>query len=323
MTSASETPSAVEFCLVAESGILEQQALVLCESIRRFAGKYADSRVTVISPRATRRPSPRTIQRLHQLNANYVALDLVSPTPEYGPSHKTLALGWCARQGGPDVLVQIDSDTIFLGEPDLGLNGHGAAARPVDVKGICSYGPGDSLEAVWQRMCAVCGVDIEAIGYVRSSVGNHLLRASFNGGLVAAHRDVFELAEQCFLHIAAADIRPNAGETGTMASGSGLVSTPGLQMWGTTQAAFSLAMAKLGRTVRILDPGANVPLHMIDELDQLPARIVHLHYHWLFADDPDKNPALDGRLPLNPEQTAWLRARLPLGSDSALHEPAL
>lgn len=44
----------VEFALVAESGVLERQAIILCESIRKFAGKYADSPITVISPRSDR-----------------------------------------------------------------------------------------------------------------------------------------------------------------------------------------------------------------------------------------------------------------------------
>ena len=38
----------VEFVLIAEAGILEAQALLLCESIRRFSGRYARSAVTVV-----------------------------------------------------------------------------------------------------------------------------------------------------------------------------------------------------------------------------------------------------------------------------------
>jgi len=322
MTSAIDRPSAVEFCLVAEAGILEQQAFLLCESIRRFAGHYADARLTVISPRATRRPSALTVQRLRQLDAHYVALDLVSPTPEYGPSYKTLALGWCARQNGPSVLVQLDSDGVFLDVPDFALNGHAAAARPVDVKGMCSRGPGDMFEPVWQRMCAACGVDIEALGYVRSTVDNQLVRASYNGGLIVAQRQVFDVAEQRYLQIAATGIRTHTNAAAGMRTGSGPVPAAGKEMWGTTQAALSLAVAKLGGTVRILDAGANVPLHMINRLAPLAAPVVHLHYRWFFEHDNDSNPALDGRIALRPDQMAWLRSRLPLRSGSAPREAA-
>lgn len=313
----------VEFCCLAEAGILEQQALLLCESIRRFAGRYADARLTVISPRAARRPATGTVDRLRELKAQYVTLDLLSPTPEYGPSYKTLALGWCARQAGPDILVQLDSDTVFLGEPDFALNGHAALARPVDVKGMCSRGPGDGFEPIWQRMCAACGVDIETLGYVRSTVDNQLLRASFNGGLIAARRHVFQIVAQCFLRIAACGIRPFAHTTKGMRSGSGPVSIAGHEMWGTTQAAISLAVAKLAGTVGILDAGANVPLHMMDDLDTQPMSVVHLHYHWLFEADRDSNPAFDSRLGLPPEQMAWLRQRLPLRAGAAPDAHAL
>lgn len=305
---------AIEFCLLVEAGILEHQALLLCESIRRFTGPHANAHLTVISPRRARRPSALTVERLLKLDADYIPLDLESPTPEYGPSYRTLALGWRARQIGPDVLVQLDSDTVFLDVPDLELNGHGATARPVDVKGMCSGGPDDSFETVWQHMCAACEVDIEALGYVRSTVDKQLLRASFNAGLVVAQRPVFDVVAQCFSRIAGAGIRPFAGKGKEMPSGSGTVSAAGREMWGTTQAAISLAVSKLGGTVRGLEPGANIPLHLLHRLDPLPERVVHLHYHWLFADGVACVSALDGRLPLRPDQSSWLRSRLPLGT---------
>jgi len=303
----------IEFCFVVETGVLEQQAILLCESIRRFAGPHADAMLTVISPRSARRPSAATIARLLQLGAAYVPLELDSPTPEYGPSYRTLALGWRARQNGPDVLVQLDSDTLFLDAPDLALNDHIAMARPVDVKGMCSGGPGDRFEPVWLRMCAVCDVDIDRLGYVRSTVDKRKVRASFNAGLVVARRFVFELIAEFFSRIAAAGIRPFLGQASVMRTGSGQVSPAGHEMWGTTQAAISLAVARLGSTVRNLAPDDNIPLHLWHRLDPLPERVAHLHYHWLFADAGACAAALAG-LPLRPEQAAWLRSRLPLGT---------
>jgi hypothetical protein len=83
-------------------------------------------------------------------------------------------------------------------------------------------------------------------------------------------------------------------------------------MWGTSQAAISIAAAKSGLSVKMLDTGYNIPLHLLDRLDALPSRIIHVHYHWLFGGGFELNPILDGRLPLTSVQKEWLRERLPL-----------
>ena len=42
-----------------------------------------------------------------------------------------------------DGLVQLDSDAIFVAQPELNLGEASAAARPVDHKGMCTTGAGD------------------------------------------------------------------------------------------------------------------------------------------------------------------------------------
>jgi hypothetical protein len=129
-----------EFFLIAEAGVLEVQALLLCRSIRRFGCRYSSAAITVVSPRASRRPSRATLRELNVLGAEYLALDIHSPCPAYGPSFKVLVAAHIARRPGPPIVVQLDSDTLFLGEPNFSLTGVDAAARPVDVKGMCTSG---------------------------------------------------------------------------------------------------------------------------------------------------------------------------------------
>jgi hypothetical protein len=45
-------PVKIEFVFVAESGVLERQCLLLCESIREFGGRYAGAEITVLHRRA-------------------------------------------------------------------------------------------------------------------------------------------------------------------------------------------------------------------------------------------------------------------------------
>src|ERR1700752_496552 len=104
----------LEFVLVVEGGPLEAQALLLVESLRRFGGRHRRSTVTVASPRPSRRPSSTTIATLRRLGAEYVELDLAGACPAYPPSWRVHALATLESRRGPDVIVQLDSDTVFL-----------------------------------------------------------------------------------------------------------------------------------------------------------------------------------------------------------------
>jgi hypothetical protein len=302
----------IEFFLIAESGILEAQALLLCASIRKYAGACSSAAITVASPRPDRRPSPATVRALNMLGAEYLALDMASPCPMYGPSFKVLVAGHIARRPGPPVVVQLDSDTLFLGEPDFSLPDADAAARPVGVKGMCTAGEGDPFDPYWRELCRLCEVDYGGIPFVVSTVDRQRVRASYNGGLVAARRasGIFQRTELFFRRLAAAGLKPHASFS--LQTGTGVVDGVAGQYWGTSQAALSLAATATGHRVRILPPSYNVPFHMLSRGGDLVP--VHVHYHhWLSQPRAvSDNPLLDGRVPLPEETVAWLRERLPL-----------
>jgi hypothetical protein len=300
----------VEFCFLVESGALEFQAVLLAESIRRFGGGLAGTVLTAISPRSSRRPAPSTVDRLQTLGVEYIELDLVSPVPDYGPSFKVFALGWLSRRPGLPVLVQLDSDTVFLAEPDLDIEGYGLAARPVDVVGACTSSPADANEAVWRTMCAACLVDFEALPFVATTIGGTLVRASFNGGLVAAPRETFALVEEQFRRILRAGARPYAG-IGGLRSGAAFVPPSGAEWWGTGQAAISLALALQNLPARILPPSHNIPVHVHSQLEPASEDAVHLHYHWIFEDMREYGPALRSQT-IEPRAARWLSEQLPL-----------
>jgi hypothetical protein len=69
--------------LIAEVGILEAQAVLLCESIRRFAGKYSQAAVTVVSPRPDRRPSAPARRAFTAFAAKFRELDIETSCTDY------------------------------------------------------------------------------------------------------------------------------------------------------------------------------------------------------------------------------------------------
>jgi hypothetical protein len=313
---ATDAEKCVEFVLIAEAGILEAQALLLCESIRCFAGAYSRSPITVVSPRSARRPSSSTLRKLDRLQAEYLPIEIDSCCPEYGTSYRVHSAAHIERRSGPPVIVQLDSDTMFLAEPELSLTGSDAAARPVDVKGMCTIGPGDPFDNYWRELCALVGVDYEQVPIIETIIGGQAVRACYNGGFYAARRacGIFERTEDIFRRLVAAGLKPWTADGPTVRTGTGVLRGAATAYWGTSQAAFSLAAVAGCHLVRLLPDTYNIPLHLIDHLTMPdPAPLVHVHYHWLFtAGASDANPIVDRKLDVPAGIAEWLKARLPL-----------
>ena len=301
--------------LLVEAGALEAQAVLLVGSLRRFGGRHAAAAVTVVSPRASRRPAPETVEALEQLGAEYLALDIEGACPVYPTSWRVHALAMLERRAGPDLLVQLDSDTVFLGDFALLGDGDEASARPVDVKGMGSTGPGDDFEPYWSALCALGGVGVDALPFVETTVNGLSVRATHNGGFVVARRDagLFARTDELFRLSVQADLRPHAGRGFAVVAGAGVVGAAGSEWWGSAQAATSVAAASLGFDIAPLDLRVNVPMHMWKRLEHKPEPLLHAHYHGILAAGSTAlNPLLDGSAGLDDDVTAWLRARLPL-----------
>ena len=304
----------VEFFLIAERGILELQALLLCSSVRRFAGAHSSAAITVVSPRRDRRPSSTTLRALEGLEAEYLEIDLSSQCPSYGPSFRVLAAARVERRPGAATLVQLDSDTMFVGEPDLDLGGFVAAARPTDLKGMCTAGTGDRFDPYWRDLCRLCEVDYDQIPFVETTVDRQTVRASYNGGFVAVRRacGIFGRTEEFFGRVMAANLKPWPGREG-FKTGTGHVDSQASECWGTSQATLSLAITAGAGSARILPASHNIPLTYFDALPPRVEPPVHIHYHWLFSiGEESANPILDGRMLLSPEAVDWLKPRIPL-----------
>ncbi|MFC5528998.1 hypothetical protein [Cohnella yongneupensis] len=288
----------LEFIIIAEAGILEAQALMLCESIRQFGGRYALSGIAVISPRPDRRPNDVTLKRLNKLNVKYIPLTVESPCPEYGTSFRVLACAEYERVSTADILVALDSDIVFLAEPDLDLGSNDAAARPVGFVGMCTKGEGDPRDVYWRNLCSICEVDYNALPYVVSTVDRQTVKASYNGGFVVVqrNRNILERTADYFLKSVEAGIKPFANEGIRIEAGHGLVSVAGSEYWGSSQACLSLAIWGSNLTLRELPAGHNFPLNSCESL--LPemesgkfGEVIALHYHHLLNDTSIEAPS--------------------------------
>ena len=324
MSSGATDAADVEFVLMVEAGPLEAQALLLVDSLRTYGGRFARAAVSAVSPRAARRPSHATVRALRRLGATFVALDVAGACPVYPSSWRGHALAELERRPGPEVIVQVDSDTLFLGDIGPLCADAPANARPVDVKGMGSTGPGDHYETYWEALCGLAGIGVEDLPFVRATVDGARVRATHNGGFVAAHRalGLFARADELFRRSAAADLRPHVGTGLNVFAGVGEVGVAGSEWWGSGQAVVSVAAASLGFEIGPLPGGVNVPMHMWDALEPRPAPLLHAHYHWLLAGPMTvSNPMLDAGVLGSAEALAWLRSRIPLGPGSSPRKP--
>jgi hypothetical protein len=122
----------------------------------------------------------------------------------------------------------------------------------------------------------------------------------------------------CFFTSIRQGLRPHPN-AGPLRSGAGRVEPAARQLWGSNQAALSLAIWSTTGRVRHLSPTYNYPLHQHDSI--APAfrqvifpNLVHVHYHWLFAEDALRaNPLLLQPGPLSSSQRRWLDSALPIG----------
>jgi hypothetical protein len=321
VSQAAEKPD-VGFVACIERGILEAQALLLFESIRLHTGLFKDCDIYALSPRAGHAISIDARRRLDDLRVHYIDTILNTECREYGSANRVAAAAHIEETRRHKILVILDSDTLFLREPRefiLALD-IDVVLRPVDVKGICTNGPQDSFDSYWQALCRCCGVAYDDIPWSETFVNRHRVKASYNSGLVVTRGDLGIMRKWAnfFFTSIRQGLRPRS-KTARFRSGAGWVEAEASKLWGSNQAALSLAIWSTSQRVQQLPPTYNYPLHLHDQVDSVLARtvfphLVHLHYHWMFAEDVlPANPLFLPSGPLSAGQRDWLHSTTPLG----------
>jgi hypothetical protein len=291
--------SDLAFLMCVERGRLETEAVLLCESLRRWGGAAAEAPVYAFSPRPDHQPASETVAGLDRLGATHVTESLVPDLPGGLPTfNKVFVSAWAERELEHETLVFTDTDTILVGEPGELLEGDWvAAARPVDRRIAGSRGKGKN-EPFWQRMYEALGVRSEP--FVETAVGKMRIRAYWNSGLVAVrrHAGLFGAWERALKTLYDRDIVYHR--------------MPQFM----DQLSWAAVTADSHDRVRILADAYNYPLRQRGGLDD-HARdldltdIVHLHYR-LFFHLPDPLGAVSPPFDPGSEPYAWLAERLPI-----------
>jgi hypothetical protein len=309
------TPEMVAFVACIEPGALEVQTLRLFESLRRFGGRLSHCPAYAVAPRPGPRIDGDARNALHELGVHYIEGHFNRDCAEYGSANRVAAAAHVEANFAHEILVVLDSDTVFLREPtELLLHDDvDAAVRPTDLKGICTEGEPDPCDLYWQKLCSLAGIDYASIPWTCTTVDGVRIKASYNGGLVVTRSRIGMLQHwaEIFFSSARAGLAPRL-DTPRFRAGVGWVESDVGRWWGSNQAALSLALWSRTDRVVELPETYNYPLHFHGHAHRSESARdaddwVHVHYHWLFdADQRHANPLLHDARPTCARLQRWL-----------------
>ncbi len=276
------------FVLCIENNAIRDQALLLCESIRQFGGKYRASPIMAFSPRAGLAVDGETRRVLAGMGVEYVDEPINTTCREYGPANRVFAGAWAEKRANTDFMVVLDSDTVYLQEPEMPAGD--VAVRPVDSKGSATRGPGDAFEDYWVALAQMCGTTIDRLPYIRATIDGQRIRASYNAGLIVARRDkgIFTRGAELFSDSLEAGMWPYRGSGIDIYASTGAVGKAGSEFWGSSQAVLAIAIWATTDRVVHYPASYNVPLHLVASAGEIGADWcarppVHVHYHYMFT----------------------------------------
>ena len=286
---------ALVFCV--GPGILLEQTCLAIRSISKFAPEFARiSEVWAVSPRKDHHLSPQEERRLTDLGARYHPLNLNSYWDLPPQLNKVFATAWVEEESNTQRLLFLDSDTVFVAEPDLLFRPfESVVVRPVDRRGIGAGAYTDPDWDYWLRLSRFFSFDPER--RARTVVDQKEIIPYFNAGFVGFERNRgsarqwLDLATQLIDQ----DLMPRKAEH-------------------IDQVALAVLVNRLGEW---MDPGLayNYPLPqrplMLESQTAVQwAELVHIHYHRWFQSRGflDRvTPALE-----RTNTFTWLERQLPL-----------
>ena len=289
----------IAFIACVESGNLENQALLLFRSIRKYAGRYKNAPIYSFQPRKGAILKKNTLRAFNELDVIHSTEVLNTEFQYYPISNKIFACAKAEERLKEDILVFLDSDTVVVNEPDSFElpNDMVAAVRPVDNKNEGSAGIDDPNDEYWKKMYLICGVP--ETPFVESVVDRKRIRSYWNSGLVVMRRaeGLFQQWRDNFIKLMQAK------------------HAPGGRLAFVEQLSLSPTLAKVANKIKILDYRYNYPLPKRSLLVE-PYRsaqledLIHIHYHRWF-NKPGFLDMLKPPLNKNSEIYQWISNFLP------------
>jgi hypothetical protein len=296
----SKRPPSMTIVACVESGDLEPLTLRMVDSLRRFGGRFANLDVVAVTPRLTP-PLERTTHRMMEnLGIRHLRLNPRHPYAWHHYTNKAEAIAAVEQQVTTDAIAWVDSDIIFMREPErLELpTGVDFIASATDTGMVGSTGEGDPHDAFWRRAAAMIGRNADELPWLETGDG-HRIRFYWNAGLYVYRRGTGFGGE--FL----SDLRRFLDRR---------VGHSHIEVHAMDQVVLGLTVIRLGMQWQALHDSSNFPVCSFLPANYNPTKVADvsvLHFH------DSMNPLLWGKLlqtiaPNHPVIHEWLEPQGPL-----------
>ncbi len=175
------------FAFLIAPGVLAMQALVLAESVRRFAGALSGAPIWALLPQPAGELGAEVVAGLDALDVRLIPFDLAPEAFRFPFVDKSLACAVAEAEatGQSELLVCMDTPSLVVDEPGALLlpDDKVLGYRPVDHRLI---GPsyGEPLGPFWSLIYDRCGVPKAHLFAMTGSVDGSVMYPYFNAGML-------------------------------------------------------------------------------------------------------------------------------------------
>jgi hypothetical protein len=185
-----DAPFDTTIVLCVEAGALEQQAILLVQSIRNWGGRFASAPIFAVQPRIGPDLDRRTRAVFRASQVEYVKKFRPAHASWRGTLNKCKAMAYVERVCTTETITWLDTDMLVAAEP------YGLALSPDEDFACCpcggryhsTTGPGDRNEAYWQTVCGQFRIDVDTLGWVTSWPDQDRIRTYWQGGVYCYRR---------------------------------------------------------------------------------------------------------------------------------------
>lgn len=178
---------AVMFAAHAENDVQLLHTYILAESLREFGGRYSEAPIWVFIPEDLNPSDSGLLKKFSDIGVTIKKSRTPKEAGRFYYAGKVFAASAAeeAAIGKARILVWLDEDTVFLGEPsEIELpDGIAFGYRPVmhNRSGSLFSEPPDSF---WARIYEVLSVDEKSLMPMKTPADHQVIRAYFNAGMI-------------------------------------------------------------------------------------------------------------------------------------------
>jgi hypothetical protein len=170
-----------------------QEAIILAQSIRTFAGRFADCPVWVLIPDSKHGIEVKNQRQLLELESQVIAFPIEERVLDFPLASKVVAAAAAEQlaDGEGEILAWMDVDSLVIDEPDLMVLDQGTKLgyRPVDHTLIGSRYD-EPVDPFWNLIYRFCRVSEDRLFPMTTTVDQVVIRPYFNAGLLVTRPEL-------------------------------------------------------------------------------------------------------------------------------------